>query len=66
MAVKHGIFIWQRKITNIPKEMFEIKIAEITRYSLAPHIIALRIIYEVHTILFRQYDELGYYIKHKA
>jgi hypothetical protein len=46
--------------------MFEIKIAEITRYSLAPHIIALRIIYEVHTILFRQYDELGYYIKHKA
>ena len=44
MAVKHSIFL---------EEIFEIKIVEITRYNLIPHIIAVRIIYEVHAIIFR-------------
>jgi hypothetical protein len=35
-----------KKNYKYPERNFEIKIAEITRYSLAPHIIALLIIYE--------------------
>jgi hypothetical protein len=58
MAENCDIFIWETKNyksleRKILKDIFEIETAEITRYSLVLHIIALHTIYRVHITLLK-------------